>query len=47
MAIRGVLLELPIINDAGGRLVDMTLKVNVIVVCAIFVFVAAILLGAF
>ena len=36
-----------IVNDHGGPLVDIALKVNVVVVCAVFVFVGAILLGAF
>jgi hypothetical protein len=31
----------------GGALVDIALKLNVVAVCAVFVFVGAILLGAF
>jgi hypothetical protein len=31
----------------GGSAVDLSLKMNVLAVCAVFVFVGAILLGAF
>ncbi len=35
------------VNDQGGPLVDTALKVNVVVACAVFCFIGAILLGAF
>jgi hypothetical protein len=43
----GFLVDWPIVNDQGGPFVDIALKVNVVVVCAVFVFVGAILLGVF
>jgi hypothetical protein len=36
-----------IVNDQRGPLVDIALRLNVVVVCAVFVFVGAILLGVF
>ena len=34
-------------RNKGGRTVDLSLRLNVLAVCAVFVFVGAILLGAF
>jgi len=34
-------------HNKGGSLVDLTLRLNVLAVCAAFVFVGAILLNAF
>jgi hypothetical protein len=36
-----------IVNGHGAPLVDISLKLNVVVVCAVFLFVGAILIGAF
>ncbi len=41
------LIDWGIVNDQRGPLVDIALKFNVVMVCAVFVFVGAILLGAF
>jgi hypothetical protein len=35
------------LNSHGGQRVDIAIKLNVLAVCAAFVFVSAILLGAF
>ena len=35
-----------IVNGHGAPLVDISLKLNVVVVCAVFLFVGAILIGA-
>jgi hypothetical protein len=42
-----LLLKLRFVNIVGGRYVDIALKLNVLVICAVFAFVGAILLGAF
>ena len=34
-------------RNKGGSTVDLSLRLNVLAVCAVFVFVGAILLGAF
>ena len=34
-------------QPTGGALVDIAVKVNVVVICAVFLFVGAILLGMF
>jgi hypothetical protein len=36
-----------VVNKVGGTNVDLALKLNVLAVCAVFVFVGAILFGAF
>jgi hypothetical protein len=36
-----------IVNDQRGPRVDTALKLNVVMVCAVFLFVGAIILGAF
>jgi hypothetical protein len=36
-----------IVDGHGAPLVDIALKLNVVVVCAVFLFVGAILIGAF
>ena len=36
-----------IVNGHGAPLVDIALKLNVVAVCAVFVFVGAIILGMF
>ena len=36
-----------IVNGHGAPLMDIALKLNVVVICAVFVFVGAIILGAF
>jgi hypothetical protein len=38
---------MPVFNSEGGPRVDMTLRLNVLAVCAAFALVGAILLGAF
>jgi hypothetical protein len=35
------------ITEVGGTRVNLTLKLNMLAVCAVFVFVGAILIGAF
>jgi hypothetical protein len=35
------------LHRQGRRFVDLALKLNVLAVCAVFVFVGAVLLGAF
>jgi hypothetical protein len=44
---RGVLLDSGVITEVGGTDVNLTLKLNMLAVCAVFVFVGAILFGAF
>lgn len=39
--------RIPYYSDKGGNAVDLSLRMNVLAVCAVFVFVGAILLGAF
>jgi hypothetical protein len=41
------LVEFVIHSDKGGSAVDFSLRMNVLAVCAVFMFVGAILLGAF
>jgi hypothetical protein len=36
-----------IVNGHGAPLMDIALKLNVVAVCAVFVFLGAIILGAF
>jgi hypothetical protein len=42
-----ILLDFDDVHTQGGRQVDLTLRLNVLAVCAAIVFVAAILFGAF
>jgi hypothetical protein len=44
---RDLLLSFVTITKVGGTHVDLTLRLNVLVVCAVFFFVGAILFGAF
>jgi hypothetical protein len=37
----------PVIDSQGGHAVNLTLRFDLLAVCAVFVFVGAILLGAF
>jgi len=41
------LLDFSQLNQQGGCAVDLALRLDVLAVCAVFVFVGAILLGAF
>jgi hypothetical protein len=41
------LLDSPHVHIEGGQQVDLTLRLNVLAVCAAIVFVSAVLLGAF
>ena len=41
------LLMLPSLDSDGGKMVDLSLRLNVFAVCAAIVFVGAILFGAF
>ena len=42
-----ILLDFHDVHTQGGRQVDLTLRLNVLAVCAAIVFVGAVLLGAF
>jgi hypothetical protein len=46
-AFAGVLLGFKRFHKVGGTNVDLTLRLNVLVVCVVFLFVGAILFGAF
>jgi hypothetical protein len=46
-AFRGGLLGLLVFIKVGGTHVDLALRLNVLVVCVVFVFVGAVLFGAF
>jgi hypothetical protein len=43
----GLLLDLTMVPQGGSMYVDLVLRLDVLVVCAVFAFVGAILLGAF
>jgi len=45
--LRAALLEFGVITEVGGTTVNLALKLNMLVLCAVFVFVGAILFGAF
>jgi hypothetical protein len=45
--LHGALLAFGIIIEVGGTSVNLTWKLNMLAVCAVFVFVGAILFGAF
>jgi len=45
--LRCALLDSSVITEVGGTNVNLALKLNMLALCAVFVFVGAILFGAF
>jgi hypothetical protein len=45
--LRAFLIDFAHVNDQGGPRVDTTLKVNVVLIGAVFLFIGAIVLGVF